>query len=329
MKKTTITIPSHLIFQTSIDFIIEINKLDTNDLFEFDFQHFKYIDPFSLLYVSSEIQRFTDKHSLSEFQATNYKHCTYPAHMGFFQSFGVEFGKNPGEAIGSSTYIPISIHDTKEILRSANESMMHPAEFMELKSHEIAKILLRSLESKEIDVLTYCIREIFRNVIEHSKSEQFGFCAQYRPTIGIVSFSIVDRGIGLHNSLNDNPTLEISSDLSAIYHALNPGVSGKVYKGQKNKPKGEWANSGYGLYMTSQICKKGGGFFIASGNTGLYMSENKVKILETPFKGTALNLAIQTSRISSLKKMLAEIDQKNEFISPPSQSSLGLMLTYK
>ena len=130
----------------------------------------------------------------------------------------------------------------------------------------------------------------------------------------------------IKKSLLENPTLEIKDDINAIYTALNPGVSGKVYKGQKSKPKGDWANSGYGLYMTSNICKKGGGFFIASGNTGLYMSENKKRPLAIPFKGTALNLALKISQLDELKKMLKEIDSKNESIYPPSLSSMGLLL---
>src|SRR5690606_17278401 len=108
--------------------------------------------------------------------------------------------------------------------------------------------------------------------------------------------------------------------------SLQPATSGKVYKGQKRKPKGEWANSGYGLFMTSNICKRGGGFFMASGELGYYTSENKERFLETPFKGTALNLALDTNRIKDLQTMLREIDNTDlKSKSKPSKSSMGLM----
>src|SRR5690606_33162668 len=192
-------------------------------------------------------------------------HDALPIYMGFFQAFGMNFGKRPGEAKGSSTYIPINIYNTREIKQDARELMINPAELLESKAKEISNVLTRSEKGHLNEVLTYCLREIFRNVIEHSNAEQYGFCAQYRPSLNRVSFSIIDRGIGLKESLSENPTLELNNDEDAIRASLQPATTGKVYKGQKRKPKGEWANSGYGLFMTSNICKSVGGLLMAYG----------------------------------------------------------------
>ncbi|WP_092949868.1 hypothetical protein [Roseateles sp. YR242] len=35
---------------------------------------------------------------------------------------------------------------------------------------------------------------------------------------------------------------------------------------------GNWANSGFGLYMTNRICRNGGNFFIASGATSMLLT---------------------------------------------------------
>lgn len=326
MNHKTIIVPSRLTFQNSIEFARKLRLIESYQEIEFDFTNLMQIDPFSLLFVSSEIQRCRSRLKNSKFTVTHFEHCTYPAHMGFFQAFGVNFGKRPGEAKGSSTYIPINIFNTKEIKNDARELMINPAELLESKAKDISNILTQGEEGDLNEVLTYCLREIFRNVIEHSHSEQFGFCAQYLPTKHRVSFSIIDRGIGLKESLKNNPRLELNNDEQAIKAALQPATSGKIYKGQKRKPKGEWANSGYGLFMTSNICKRGGGFFVASGELGYYISENKERLLETPFKGTALNLALDTKRIKSLQTMLREIDDKNiNAKSKPSKSSMGLM----
>ncbi|MEP0213906.1 MAG: hypothetical protein ABJD66_11860 [Cellulophaga sp.] len=326
MTRKKIIVPSRLTFQNSIDFVKNLRALKPRKEINFDFSNLVTIDPFSLLLVSSEIQRCRSRLKESKFLATNFEHCSYAAHMGFFQAFGMNFGKKPGEAKGSSTYIPINIYNTQEIKKDARDLMINPAEFLESKAKEISNILTRSESGDLNEVLTYCLREIFRNVIEHSHSEQFGFCAQYLPSLNRVSFSIIDRGIGLKESLENNPTLNLNNDEDAIRAALKPATSGKVYKGQKNKPKGEWANSGYGLFMTSNICKRGGGFFIASGDFGYYTSENKERILETPFKGTALNLALDTNRIKNLYTMLREIDNNDiKSKSKPSKSSMGLM----
>lgn len=326
MTRRKIEIPSRLTFRNSIDFVKQLRSLQPYKEFDFNFEKLVTIDPFSLLLVSSEIQRCRSRLNSSKFIATNFEHCSYPAHMGFFQAFGVNYGKKPGEAKGSSTYIPINILNTREIKSEAKRLMINPAELLETRSKKIASILTRTDYGDLNEVLTYCLREIFRNVIEHSQAEQFGYCAQYRPSLNKVSISIIDRGIGLRNSLKENPTLNLKDDKDAILAALQQATSGKVYKGQKRKPKGEWANSGYGLFMTSNICKKGGGFFIASGELGYYISEMKERFLETPFKGTALNLAFDTRRIKGLHIMLRDIDKiKGKSKSIPSKSSLGLM----
>jgi hypothetical protein len=326
MTKITIAVPSRLLFQNSIDFVKTLLSIEPHDHIEFDFSRLSRIDPFSLLFVSSEMQRCRERLRSSHFSAINYERCTYPAHMGFFKSFGLNFGKNPGEANGSSTYIPICIYNTLDIKNEASELMINPAELLETRAKKIASILTRDISGDLNEVLTYCLREIFRNVIEHSESEKFGFCAQYRPSDNIVSFSIIDRGIGLKASLQNNPNLTLKDDIQAIKAALQPAISSKVYQGQKQKPKGEWANSGYGLFMTSNICKMGGSFFIASGESGYYISENTERFLDTPFRGTALNLALDTNRMKKLKTMLREIDASEIGLhTKPSKSSLGLM----
>ena len=116
---------------------------------------------------------------------------------------------------------------------------------------------------------------------------------------------MLDRGIGIQAGLSTNPYLTIASDQEALNLALMPGISGKTYKGAKQNLHDVWANSGYGLYMTSRLCREGGSFFIASGNIGLYLSENKKRYLKTPFEGTALRLTLNTNRLSSLSSMLS------------------------
>lgn len=328
MTNQTITIPNNLIFESSIDFIKKLREIQQTDKITFDFKNLRRIDPFSLLYVSSEINICRKKFKNSEFQAKNYNNgnCNYMAHMGFFQAFGLDFGNRPSQAKGSNTYVPMHIYDTSEINQEAIEAMVHPAQLLENKAKEISKILTQEQSGNLNETFTYCIREILRNVIEHSETKRFGFCAQFLPTQNKVHFSILDRGIGLKKSLQNNPKLNLPDDKTAIIEALKPGVSGKVYSGQKRKPKGEWANSGYGLFMTSNICENGGSFFIASGSQGFYLNRDTNRFLNTPINGTAINLTIDTTTIKSLYEMLRDIDKKNEIQTlKPSKSSLGLI----
>jgi hypothetical protein len=224
--------------------------------------------------------------------------------MGFFKAFGCDFGKSPGEVTGNSRYLPITIYDVESIKRNAAQNYQAVGAFIESQAEEMARVLTRENSGELYDALTYSIREIIRNVIEHSEADQFGFCAQYWPTYNEVELALLDRGIGIKQALSNNPHLQIENDHAALNLSLMPGISGKAFKGASQSKYDVWANSGFGLYMTSRLCREGGSFFIASGDTGLYLSENKKRYLNTPFQGTALRLLLKTDRISSLSSML-------------------------
>ena len=307
MNRQIIRVPKYLTFESTIRFINSFKELNGIKEYIFDFEQLAIIDPFSILFLSSELERFKNKNPESTFHANNFKHCTYAAHMGFFQSFGLDFGKYPGEAKNDNRYIPLKIFSVEEIKNEARELMINPAELLEKSASEISSVLTQKSDENLAEILRYCIREILRNIVEHSNTIQFGFCAQYLPSKNYVTFSVLDRGIGIQKSLSDNPKIIISNDLEAIRESIKPGVSSKIYAGKKNKPKGEWANSGYGLYMTSNICKIGGSFFIASGNIGLKISEMREDIMNVNIDGTTLNLTISLNQQSNLKRILEEL----------------------
>ncbi|MGZ8937423.1 MAG: hypothetical protein ACXW02_08080 [Halobacteriota archaeon] len=306
MPKHLVIVPRRLTLESSVDFACELAALPDAKEYFFDFRDVGRIEPFALLFLSSELQRYRSKRPASKFAAANFESCGYAAHMGFFKAFGLDHGKVPGEAKGSSTYIPITIFDSEELQKQAAENFEAVGAFIEGQAQEMAAILTRQDSGDLFDTLTYSIREIVRNVIEHSQSNQFGFCAQYWPTHRSVELAILDRGIGVKAGLSPNPNLEICNDHEALNLSLMPGISGKAYKGARQNPNDGWANSGYGLYMTSRLCREGGSFFIASGDTGLHLSESKRRYLKTPFEGTALKLTLKTDRLSSLDSMLSK-----------------------
>lgn len=315
MEEIIIKVPRNLIFELTIDFINSFKEIRKEAKYIFDFEEQKRIDPFSILLLSSELSSFKEHNPSSQFIARNYKHCVYPAHMGFFQSFGLDFGNIPGQIIrNNDRYIPLTLFKVSEIKQAARDNYVNPGEILQDYAEDIGKVLTQDSEDATNaddkilrEILSYCMREIFRNIVEHSDSHRFGFCAQYIPSQDIVSFCVLDRGIGIKKSLSNNPRLNLNSDLDAIKESLKPGVSGKVYAGQKNKPKGIWANSGFGLYMTSNICKMGGSFFIASGDKGIYITSKDEKELDVKIEGTALNLTINLNQKSNLSEILKQL----------------------
>lgn len=336
MTKFFVKVPRRLTLESTVKFACELSNLPNADEYIFDYSDVGRIEPFALLFLSSELQRLRSSHPEIKFSVANFEKCTYAAHMGFFKAFGLDHGKSPGEAKGNQHYIPITIFDSEGIRKTATENFEAVGAFIEAEAEGMSSVLTRSTKGSLFETLAYAIREIIRNVIEHSKSEQFGLCAQYWPTYSTVELAILDRGIGIKAGLANNPILKISGDHEALNLSLMPGISGKAYKGARINRNDIWANSGYGLYMTSRLCREGGSFFIASGNTGLYLSENKKRYLETPFQGTALKLTLNTTRLSNIDSTLSRfrdeayaLDKTEQKILTASKASVMLSRDFK
>lgn len=258
-----------------------------------------------MAYVANEMKRFRQSKAEFRFVALNYKNHSYPAHMGFFQAFGLNHGNAPGEAPGSSTYIPLTLLDVADIEQEAVRRFLNPGDVIEEKAAQIAQLLIRQAEGNLIDTLTFSIREIMRNVVEHSGSGVIEYCGQYWPTQNMVEVAILDVGEGVRYGLRNNPDLNITCDRDALHLALLPGVSGKMYRGVKRRSNDAWQNSGFGLYMTSRICRAGGSFFIASNNAGILLDNAGKHDRQTSYQGTALRLRFNTSALTNYDEMLA------------------------
>lgn len=80
--------------------------------------------------------------------------------------------------------------------------------------------------------------------------------------IKLQEIAIVDEGIGVKKSLQKNSIHRAyaTDDESALSYAIKAGISQAVLDPRRgNRSNDEWANSGYGLYMVSEICKELGG----------------------------------------------------------------------
>lgn len=336
MSLIVIPVPRSLDLPSALSFSVALGNMDQADEFVFDFTSTQHVEPFPLLLVSSEIQRLVTRFEGTKTACTNYEHMTYPGHMGFFQAFGLDFGKSPGEANGSKRYIPLKIFRCDQLRTSAAEKSIEVGDEVESESQHMAAMLCGTDSGPIYDTLTYSVREMIRNVVEHSEANQFGICAQYWPTKNRVEVAILDRGIGLRASLQKNPHLDASDDKRAINYALMPAVSGKAFKGARQKQRGHWANSGFGLYMTSRICRNGGNFFVGSGNTGMLLTKKTEakRYFDCNFTGTAIRMVVKTDQIADLRDTLEtyrnegyQIQSRYKEIVNIDPSSASLMLS--
>jgi anti-sigma regulatory factor (Ser/Thr protein kinase) len=288
-----------------------------------------------MLLLSSEIRRFVRTYPEATIACSNYRHMTYAGHMGFFRAFGLEFGKAPGEAAGSPRYLPVTIFDCGELERSAAQKGNAVGDEVEEQSGRMAAMLCGDDRGPAHEALTYSVREIMRNVVEHSGAPRFGVCAQYWPKKHRVEVAILDRGMGLRQSLSNNPHVDASDDKRAINYALMPAVSGKVFKGSRVRQRGHWTNSGFGLYMTSRMCRHGGNFFVASGDSGMLLSKTGGKrYFSARLPGTAVRMVMQTDAFPNLREALAsyktdgfEIQKRYQEIVNIDPSAASMMLS--
>ena len=290
--------------ETSLEMGRRLMSLEAGHDYTFDFTNLKFVGPFGMVYVATCIEDAGRRLLPGKLRARGHQLKSYLAHMGFFRTFGLKHGNRPGEARGSSRYIPVSEIDVKEIHREAAQSGIAIGEFVEERAQQIAAVLSQQVEGNLHDTLAFAIREILRNAVEHSQSPKVRYCAQYWPNSDRVEVAILDHGRGVHQSLKVNPYIKCKTDREALHYALMPGISGTAFKGSKISGKGVWQNSGFGLYMTNRICRMGGDFFIGSHKSSLFLKPSVKQTFEFDFPGTVLRLSIRPSEATNLRSRL-------------------------
>lgn len=332
----TFIVPRRLDLEGAFGFVAELKRAPEAEEYIFDFSYLKWVEPFSLLYISCAIAIFDGLKEKSKVGVSNYKNfaCGYASHLGFFKSFRIDHGKMPGEARNSSNYIPITILNIEDLKQEASEKRVPVGEILEIHADEYAKVITREKDGALVDTLKFTLREMMRNVVEHSGATQIGFCAQYWPSRNIVELSILDTGRGLRDSLLGNPYLDKDmDDTAAINYALLPGISGTMFKGKFSDPYDEWQNSGYGLYMASEICRHGGDFVICSGRSAMKLESKEKSYYESPLNATAIRMRLNTEDLRPTKESLGEYRKKGERVAKEiyganlSASAASSMLT--
>ena len=328
MREVIFKVPAELTPRTVLRFAHEIESVDHADRYVFDLKAVQHVEPFGMLMGGALLRQFArqrkKQENIPEFKAINYGNNSYASFMGFYKSFGLNYGKAPGEAMGSRGYIPITRLRAEAIYSAARRDHRVVGEAIEAESERIASVLTQQQSGDLVDTLTYSIREIFRNVLEHAGADCIWYAAQFWPTRKKVEIAILDEGIGIKAGLARNPRYADLNDQNALHLALQPGVSGVAREGNRtdNDP---WANSGYGLYMTSAICQRGGEFLLCSGSKALFLGRSdKVEFQDTVFRGTAIRMVLDTSKVQKISSTLSEIHRAGQALAQKGQHGANL-----
>lgn len=290
----------------------QLEHLPKADCIELDFSSLKWVEPFPMLYVAAAIRRTVRQNRGIRFRARGAAANSYAAYMGLFRSIGLARGPALGVVGDHETHLPIDHLDLASLRTEADERSTAVGALVEQRSKNIARTLLQQNHGKLWQTIQYAIREIMRNAAEHSLSSELYYCGQFWPEKGLAEVAILDEGCGIFSALSKNPHLKIESNLDALRLAVLPGVSGTHFEGSTENDAGEWGNSGFGLYVVSELCGEAGSLTIISGETGYRVSRHGRSEVKASHAGTALRLVIDTTEVRSIAASLALIVARGE-----------------
>ncbi len=287
--------PPQFDYASILPFSLELEQLrDTAEL-SIDFSRTEFASPIAILTIGCNIKSLLEHRNLSglktHFQgiSEDIPAHSYLGHLGFFNFIEVPFGKAVGEAVGNNRYMPITKLSYTDLMLEVSPPYKLLRHVIMAEAEKLAKVLSPAeLDEDSRITLAYALREIIRNVFEHSKAREAYICGQRR-TSGRVEIALIDRGIGIFNSLKNAFT--IKDPIDALELAIEPAVSRTTGpRGDKN----EHGNSGYGLYVLSRLGLEYGKFLLRSGEGCLRMDKEGTTIDQFCYKGTIVGLRLNS-----------------------------------
>jgi hypothetical protein len=312
MTDVRIKVPVNLTPDTVVPFSRVIDSFPVGERYIFDLAHLNYVEPFGMLLCAAVLRRFiaerrtADQTPTPEFVAVGHQDNSYAAHMGFYQSFGLDYGKAPGQARGSSTYLPITELPISELYKRARYGPVGRA--IEEEAERLTRILLQQEFGATFEAVSYALCEVIRNVVDHSGAESLWYAAQYWHRRDRVEIALLDQGIGIRKSLRRNPQHDVPTDREALLLAIRPGVSGAPPPKEEDMFRHDpWQNTGYGLFVTSMLGAERGAFAICSGSAYLSLANGWRHIHDCRLPGVALRLVLRTTDEERIKAFIRRL----------------------
>lgn len=141
--------------------------------------------------------------------------------------------------------------------------------------------------------------------------------------------ALIDYGIGYKKSLEFKGSHIVESDIEAMKSALKPGITGGITSAShlRENESESYLNSGYGLYVVTELCKKFKGSFIIISNSAIATQRN-IGILDDgkSFPGTAIKVRVKVPnrlKKSEFQSMIKEIIEKGELISTSFEGAVN------
>jgi hypothetical protein len=273
---------------------------------QIDFAKCDHSSVFDLTFLAHQFRALQKKKS-KKIDLINHEHMSWARGMNFFTVSGADWGAeiqaNRGDGFN---YIPITIVECApngQILTQAERS-----EAIDNQAVHLARVLSHLGSGPVYDAIQYALREIIRNIFEHSGANMFLISGQFYPKHRTVQIIISDTGQGIPNSLRFNSNFKSLGDKDCINLALMPGVSGNE-RAMRSSGGDIWQNSGDGLYMISRLARNEGLMTIISGQSLIHIHSNdtiresKENFAISNFAGTLIRVGIRITEEDLAKKL--------------------------
>lgn len=318
----------------------DLNLLTPDGDVTLDFGETRHFEPFGMLLVSSAINRLRSRMPRGSELRIPTSHLDaegIAAHMGFWQSMGLPLGRAVNAPASKDSYLPITRIGVDDLYRESGGANPLAAGVVENRARQLANILASPKSASLNESLTYAIRELIRNVLEHAMTPAIWVAGMSWPRRDYVQVAVLDEGRGIRKSLADNPQFRYPSDIDALRAALRPGVSRNLGREpspqeiQRFSEEGHGVpieavkNAGYGLHMISTLCREAGQFMIVSGTASIAFIGGAEVQSTAAHQGTALRLVLQPSEVpEAWEELFASLERgKKPMLSPSTLRRLG------
>jgi len=305
----TILMPPSLDTEASFRFVTNLDEYLSAQEVIIDFDKLREIEPFGLLYVGAALRAFFRKREYRGIGARGV-HAGEPAHeylahIGFFQWVGISVGNTPGAALGGATWLPVTTITRAELDKRMAETGKPLGSVIHSECERLARLVTQSHQLKANAPLAYCLREVIRNVFEHAQADRCVLCVQ-KCADGNVELAVIDQGRGIRRSLEER--FKFNTDQEALCYALQPGVS----RTPSNDPYDPWGNSGFGLFVLSELGRELGIFRVISGTAALRLARDEVREEVAAYQGTAIQLRLRRPSGRNLSQCIEAIIARGE-----------------
>ncbi|MDH2879779.1 ATP-binding protein [Bacillus cytotoxicus] len=334
----------------------QLNDLSNIDHIIFNFNDLDFFTPTGIVFLCSMIENCYRKGKEVTFiyDEMNSKVRGYGEWIGFFEVANIKSGRG---ARSGDTYLALCKEKVQSFVEESSSLKESVEQRLEKLSNEIVSLLTRNsvIKKNEMakDNLIYAMREIFRNIFDHSQAVNFWYVGQYYPydgfveltigddgfvelTIGddgFVELTIGDDGVGLKETVPfdiEDIWFDRNTHKKAIDLAIQAGVS--ALSNHAYAPE-EYKNSGFGLNMVKKLCEFAeGSFLIATGDSAIHYTKDFNQELDTYYEGTFIRLRLNTHKLTnvSFQKMMdsaIEDAEKAGRSVKPSKASVKLSLS--